>query len=176
MSDFKNNIIGMTEIQKEIHHTVASIVNNYYKLPKEEKNARWFTKEVKLGLGELGAKYGFNSYSTEHVAEWLYDYVWYTQDEHGHISSVEMCLESEVSGRSQAHLKDDFEKLKVANAPLKVFICHAEGNFSHPENVNNVITFLEESAAALKNRNLHDSTLVLIWEDFNSGDIIPHLI
>lgn len=93
-------------------------------------NTAW-TKGIKRKLYKLGYEYGYTTCASgldgDSEAEWLYDVVWYKEDGEGQdarIIDVPMVAECEWNG-GIGHIKYDFEKLLLANAPLKVMICRA---------------------------------------------------
>jgi len=59
--------------------------------------------------------------------QWLYDLVWYRDDEQGHLCELALVFESEWS-RNRAHIKFDFEKLLAAKAALKVMVFQNKGD------------------------------------------------
>ena len=57
----------------------------------------------------------------DHLGDWLFDMTWYHADEQGQLLSLGLVLESEW-GRYWADIRFDFEKLLIADAPMKVMV------------------------------------------------------
>jgi hypothetical protein len=96
---------------------------------KSPNNADW-TLAVKRKLGELGTTYGFSTCASgrelKHDAEWLYDLVWYkcnhdNNDDARRLTEIPLVLESEWL-RDFIQIRYDFEKLLLANSPIKVMV------------------------------------------------------
>jgi hypothetical protein len=85
-------------------------------------NGDW-TRATFEALQDLGSRFGYESrYSARcgGSGEWLWDFLWCERDPgSGHIVSLPLVAESEWS---KATLRHDFEKLLVADAPLKLII------------------------------------------------------
>lgn len=88
-------------------------------------NYDW-TKQLKLFLGDAGEneKYQICASTPEKDfnGEWLYDLVWYRENDKGQLVEVPLVVESEWS-RYYKDVKFDFEKLLLANSQLKLMIC-----------------------------------------------------
>lgn len=90
-----------------------------------------WTKGIKRKLYNLGCKYGYTTCASgldgDSESEWLYDVVWYREEGEGpnaRLVDVPMVAECEWNV-GIGHIKYDFEKLLLANAPLRVMICQA---------------------------------------------------
>src|SRR5690606_23789575 len=59
-------------------------------------------------------------------SEWLYDLVWYRNNEAGLLHQIGLIMESEWS-RAMEEIRYDFEKLLVAKAPIKVMVFQCGG-------------------------------------------------
>jgi len=87
-----------------------------------------WTGLVKGTLLHLGHEHGFKVCSSQPGSddgEWLYDLVWYTTQGNGEeerLVDVPLVVECEWK-IAPARIKEDFEKLLVTNAPLKLFVC-----------------------------------------------------
>lgn len=119
---------------------------------------------------------GFTVSSTLHRAEWLIDLVAYSLNENGYLKSIEVALESELSGRKEIDLRVDFEKLLVVNSPYKIMICFAQGKNDFPNNVNTIISYFEKFVKAYIVHAPNSRYLILIWDDYTTGKLFPHLI
>lgn len=132
------------------------------------------TKEIKEIIGNLGHKMNFDVASSgnnkfEH--EWLYDIIWYETNENG-FSKLKLAVESELC-RDLGQIKYDFDKLLVTNAELRIMICMS---FANGEGISLIY---EQCLNAVENYKLlpkGSRFLLLIWDDYISGEFKPYLI
>jgi hypothetical protein len=91
---------------------------------------RKWAKAIFKALADLGTSLNYEICSSsndgEYDAGWLFDLVWYQNDENGRLFSVPLVLESEWH-RNYERIKYDFEKLLIAKAQYKVMIFQAKG-------------------------------------------------
>jgi hypothetical protein len=85
-----------------------------------------WTSGIYLALANLGRARGFGVACTPHgdAPEWLYDVTWYAEEGVGpttRLRGLPMVAECEWNLYG---IGDDFEKLLVANAETRVFICN----------------------------------------------------
>lgn len=99
-------------------------------IPQNEGDTVW-TRAVKQVLGDLGRNMGFQvcagGMGEEFESEWLYDLIWYSENDEGCLCSVPLVVESEW-GRQYKEIKLDFEKLLLARSQRKVMIFQATGD------------------------------------------------
>jgi hypothetical protein len=98
----------------------------------EERSKSWsiassrateFTREVKMAIGLVGKKYDCTICSSEHeYCEWLYDLCWRNLDENDLVLNLPLVMECEWH-TGYDELLDDFQKLLVARADHRVFLC-----------------------------------------------------
>ena len=176
MSQINNNPNNLNEIETRVFNEFSSIVNEYSTYPKGSKSTKWLTTEIKRRVANIGFENKFEARSSFNDGEWLYDLVWYKNNSDNFLEKVDLVLESELSDRTYAGLQLDFEKLLISNAPYKVMICMAEGNYDYPQNINRVIDLFEKAVVACRNLQSGARVLVLIWEDYMEGAVHPHLI
>ena len=176
LNEVKNNFYNLSELEKLLWTTLEKIRDEYELIPKEQKNNTWITGKIKEYFGDLDCGIACDVASSIHGGGWMYDLVWYCNNENWYLEKTVLILESELSDRSTKGLKYDFEKLLLSNADLRLMICFGAGNYNYPKNVNDLIALFEESIKVYKNIAIGSRTLVLIWEDFETGDIYPHLI
>lgn len=117
--EVKNNTQNLNQLEILIINTVESIIQEYFKLEKDQKSISKVTREIKAKVGENISQMGFTVSSTLHRAEWLIDLVAYSLNENGYLKSIEVALESELSGRKEIDLRVDFEKLLVVNSLIR---------------------------------------------------------
>lgn len=166
-------------IEREIFQAVSLAIKDYWQFwekPEERKKQKWLTRQIKDRVGELGVSKGMGVSSFGEEGEWLYDLVWYRNNEAGHLRDVPLVLESEMSTRSLDGLKWDFEKLLVANADHRVFICYHQGNYSFPNNINNLFSFFDTMVQTYHGLSLGERVMVLICADYHDGILYPHSI
>tara|TARA_R110001583_G_scaffold193212_1_gene361183 strand:- start:8220 stop:8726 length:507 start_codon:yes stop_codon:yes gene_type:complete len=132
------------------------------------------TSNIKNIIGEYGLELGYEVSASGNIkfdSEWLYDVIWSNSNEFG-FSRLELILESELS-RNLEQIKYDFDKLLVGNANHRIMICMTLGNGK------GVKLILKQCSDSVSNYELlaKDSRfLVLIWDDYDSGKFLPHLI
>lgn len=170
MGDNKENI------EKMIIQAFKNVTEEFGKLTDEQRTNKYITESLKKKVGEVGIHLGYEVSSSVHDSEWLYDLIWYENNGDNHLEKLVLALESELSDRSFQGLKYDFEKLLVANADFRVFICFNEGNYDYPANVDRLVAFFEAAVSSYKNLPLNSRILVLVWDDWMTGEVHPHLI
>lgn len=88
-------------------------------------NNNW-TLEIKKELAQLGTSKEYkictSGFQDEYNNEWLYDLVWYSEDDSNKLIDVPLVVESEW-GSNLEQIKFDFEKLLLANSTNKLMIC-----------------------------------------------------
>lgn len=101
------------------------------------------TRLIKVNLAVLGHKLGYKVYANGLTDEdlqkidvefanheWLYDLLWYTEEDHYTMTSVPLAVECEWNPNKKQHIKKvaysgfkyDFQKLVVCNAQLRLMI------------------------------------------------------
>ncbi len=118
MTPSKNVII------KEVKDFILSIPKDI--IPGGLSDSGW-TAKIKKGFLELGKKFDYETCPDECNRQWLYDLIWFKNNEYNHLVELSLVLESEWS-KNIYEIKYDFEKLLVAKAPIKVMICQENGN------------------------------------------------
>ena len=111
--------------------------------------------------------------------EWMFDVIWYattTIDHQNYTAEFVMACESELSDTTIGGIQIDFDKLLLVNCPYRIFICRAEQHDDSPANVNNRIAYFDHAVATCQNLRPNDRVLVLIWDDWSTGKVFPHLI
>lgn len=97
-------------------------------------------------MGDLSLSKGFDvaasGFKDKFEAEWLYDIVWYEEDDHKRLTNIHLAVESEWS-KSYSSLKYDFEKLLAARAENKMLMCPCK-----PEYTQTLFALLREAVKA----------------------------
>lgn len=108
-------------VKKSLGDTVKSMIGR--NVFGEEK----WTEEIKNSLGELGRDNNFSicasTLDKDYECEWLYDLVWYKENENGYLIDVPLVVESEWKTDLIKDIKFDFEKLLLAKSRVKLMIC-----------------------------------------------------
>ncbi|QNR23977.1 hypothetical protein [Croceimicrobium hydrocarbonivorans] len=102
-------------------------------------------------------------------AEWLYDFVAYSLDEHGELERVVLCLESEVSDRKLEGIRYDFQKLLLCNAPIRVMLTVVKD--SEENTLNGLFQSFQNWIEACENPKPGDRFLILLWDDCDTGEV-----
>ena len=171
---------NLDSVEQEIFSAVDCAIKEYWYYYRakdlENKRQNWLTHQIKGEVSKLGfaKNLGVSGYSGER--QWLYDLVWYKNDATGELQEVPLVLESELSDRSEKGIRWDFQKLLVAHAQYRVFVCYHKGNGDFPNNVNSLLALFESMVDAYEALPAGARFLVLICDDFNAGDLYPHSI
>ena len=111
----------------EIVNTIAAI--GPQAVPDKTDTA--WTRKIKEEIGRIGKKHDFricaSGFDGEADAEWLYDMIWYSNNQNNRLESVPLVLESEWA-LNYDDIRFDFEKLLLANSPVKVMIFQNYGD------------------------------------------------
>jgi hypothetical protein len=138
-------------------------------LPENEKkftrvSAPWTIRIMEL-IGGLGCDNGYEVCGAGFDSQWLYDLVWYKNDEKKMLESVQLVLESEWNTSLEA-IKYDFEKLLIANAEMKVMICEAKSS----DMLNKLFEYFENAIKGYRLGKSGERYLIAILDenwDFN---------
>ena len=115
------------DLIKDIIATIKSIPEHHSR--GAAGDTKW-TSFLKSELRKVGKKHGYlvSPCPDDDNKEWLYDLIWFRNDPINHqLCEVALVLESEWS-RDAWHIQEDFEKLLVAKAPIKVMVFQNYGN------------------------------------------------
>lgn len=134
-------------------------------------NGYW-TKRIKKRIGDLGISLGYKvatgGFRNEFENEWLYDLVWYEEDNEGCLIRIPLIVESEWD-KSYKGIKYDFEKLLVGNAEKRLMICQCK-----QEDYHDLLLKFENAVTAFR-ENYGDRFLFAIldsvteeWMDFKT--------
>ena len=111
-------------------------------------NAVW-TLKIKQALCDLAlnvdSAYKTNASGDGLRGEWLFDLVWYREQEidgEMHLASLELVMESEWL-KDWANLRDDFQKLLIAKAPQKLMIFEVANDKARQDRLSKMQTALK---------------------------------
>jgi len=115
-------------MQNQISQNVAQIIEKLSGIPDlfpaGGSDGVW-TAAIKKAVIELGKAKGYllcaSGFPDEAETEWLYDLVWFKNDENAHLQEIGLLLECEWI-RDPYQIEYDFSKLLVGRAPIKVMI------------------------------------------------------
>lgn len=123
----------MVENADEIELKIIYQLNNFFEEVKQNNylgDAIW-TKRLKEIIGDLGLDLGYQvcceGFLDKFEKEWLYDVVWYVEDDEKRLKKIPLIVESEWDKRYSA-IKLDFEKLLLGNSERRLMICQAKSH------------------------------------------------
>jgi hypothetical protein len=136
---------NLNEIEKVLINTLDAFLKENLKM--QYKGDKKWTNRIKQLIGNLGSdmfgyKIACSGFPDEFEREWLYDIVWYCENENKQLIDIPLVVESEW-GKRYEDIKFDFEKLHVANAKHRLLICQ-----SNPSNFQLLVNDLYESINA----------------------------
>jgi hypothetical protein len=162
---------NFTKIEEEIKNVLQQVTEEADE--KLIKGDTEWTYRIKELLAELGDKLDYSvsvGGLEKFEREWLYDLVWYTENDEHFLNHVPLVMECEW-GRSLKHVKYDFEKLLIANSDHRLMICQAK-----PNQFDEFRSYFYEAIKAYPNLQKGSRFLIAILDDYNSGEFEYHLI
>ena len=121
----------MTKPKDQLEQRICRAIGSVSGEIKQNVGDATWTKSIFKALSVLGVELGYSICSSSHDGEydggWLYDLIWYQNDEAGQLITLPLILESEWH-RSYERIKFDFEKLLAGRAKYKVMIFQASGD------------------------------------------------
>ena len=116
-------------VKKLSHGVIEAMEGITAKSVGGAKNRHW-TRKVKKVIGRIGRENGFtvsaSGFKGKCDPEWLYDLVWYRNNTNERLEALPLILECEWI-ESKDSIRWDFERLLIANAPLKVMVFQCRG-------------------------------------------------
>lgn len=132
------------------------------------------TTEIKRIIGNIGQQLNYEVMAggdNDFEGEWLYDIVWYSNNEVG-FNKMILAVECEFS-RGLKHIQYDFDKLLVTNAENRIMICMSLGN---EPGFEKIITQCNEAINNYEMLPKGSRFLLLIWDDYHSGKFESRII
>ncbi|KQS91721.1 hypothetical protein [Chryseobacterium sp. Leaf394] len=118
-----------------------------------------WTFQLKKRLAQLGDRLGYKvsvgGLGEDFAGEWMYDVVWFVEDEDGCLIKVPLIVESEWD-KKYSGIKYDFEKLLIGNAERRLIICQAKGS-----EIENLFIKLENAIVKFQ-ENKNDRFLIAV--------------
>lgn len=131
------------------------------------------TEEIFEILGDLGqSNYDVASgkFKDKFDNQWLFDLIWYDNDESGHLISIPLIVESELKLDLINH-KVDFEKLLVSNADNRLFICQA-----YTDDIKSRFKYFQEGIDLYKLNKEGDNYLIVIFDYYTHELVYKKLL
>lgn len=125
---FNTQFVKMTENFDEFEKKIIKTLEAFLLEATNEKllGDRVWTKSLTEKIGDLGIELGYKvaarGFQEKYERDWLYDIVWYIEDEEKRLQRVPLIVESEWV---KSGIKYDFEKLLVGKAERRLMICQA---------------------------------------------------
>lgn len=152
-----------TDITKPdlINEITAAIMSIPEELPHKAGGNRKWTAFLKSKIREVGKKHGYlvSPCPDDGNKEWLYDLIWFRNDSDNQLSEVALVLESEWSSDSW-HIQEDFEKLLVAKASIKVMVFQCNAN-----NLQGLWDQLNKGIDAFKQRSPAETYILVAFKE-----------
>ena len=128
---------------------------------------RIWTKTIKTELCRIGRSFGYEVYAKDveedekDGGEWLYDATWlgYNRSGDGELTDSPLVVECEWGDWQD--IEDDFEKLLLARARVRVMIF---GGTDEPSVAKNIADQLAGKVMAFKGSRAEDAWLLAAWE------------
>jgi hypothetical protein len=118
----------------QFSHYACEIEDAFAQLSSESMpnsgDTAW-TQKIKEVIGDIGIHHDYvvcaSGFPEKFDGEWLFDLIWYKNNENGRLDNVPLVMESEWL-KSYSDIRFDFEKLLVANSPIKVMVFQNRGD------------------------------------------------
>jgi hypothetical protein len=170
MFSLTSRYLPRTPITQTTHPSPAEIATviaqSFISLPDRlgpERTPRQWTTQVKEDIGSLGVTHGWDvctsGFTHRFEREWLYDLIWYRNSADGHLSEVYLVLESEWNGAA-ADIKNDFEKLLLAKAELKIMVFQC-----FDQNLSDLFELLERGIRAFEKRSANETYILAAFNN-----------
>lgn len=134
MQEADTGLAATTSLTPRVEARVVSILKDMQGdenfAPRKAPNSVW-TAHIKKEFRALGREFGCSVVPNEDESQWLFDLVWFQNDDQSFLRQVVLVLESEWS-QSLWDIQYDFEKLLVAKAPYKVMIFQVRSDSAEP--------------------------------------------
>lgn len=162
-------IIQLTKVEEEVKNILEQVRLEW--VNKELIGDKNWTNRIKKLLHLKGEELGYEVCASGidcNHGEWLYDIVWYENNEDGLLKSVPLVVESEWK-RRYGDIKYDFEKLLLSNSDQRVMICQGQ-------NVEELKSYFFNAIKSYNTLRKGDRFLIAILEDFYSGEFFYEVI
>lgn len=156
---------------------VSSLTELYYRFNSKERST--WTLAIQQLFKELAARYGFEYYPNENHGEWLFDHIWCEMatetrmaENVSRTTSLILAMECEWT-TTLGHIAEDFDKLLVCNAQIRVFICGSNERCPF----QSIVSYCEDALNQFKGLAMGAEVLLCIMPETDGEDIVfRHLI
>lgn len=145
---------------------------NSLNIHKAAPTGRW-TKAVKSELCSIGRNFGCEVYAQgvprkikKDGGEWLYDVTWLVYDRSGHGELTDAPLVAECEWGDYQEIEDDFEKLLLARARVRVMIF---GGTDEPDSAKKIADQLANKDWVFNGFRSEDAWLLAAWVPNGDG-------
>jgi len=161
LNDICDECMKSDDFEREIIQRLGQKFS--YEFQKSTKGPKKWTNEIKSIIGKIGIDNKFNVCASGEgfENEWLYDMVWYKNNNDGRLESVELVMESEISDYNWKGIKYDFEKLLIKNAKRRVMIRCAMDK----KKVNKHFECFKKGIDNYNNGHSKDRYLIIIYNE-----------
>lgn len=143
------------------------------RIPVAARDSEW-TKVIKTELCKIGRRFGCKVYASgvprnkRDDGEWLYDVTWLQYETSGRGELIDAPLVAECEWGDEQDIEDDFEKLLLARARVRVMIF---GGTDEPGVAKHIADLLAgKEVKAFKNDfRAEDAWLLAAWEPNGDG-------
>ena len=158
---------------------IEGIMNGFNKFEgdggvKPDGGGSWWTKKIKTLLCKIGKDLDYYTCASQvdkYVVqgEWLFDVAWLDWEEKDKkLKSVPLVAECEWGDRD--HIRDDFQKLLVARADIRLMVCDAGWVCRDDSKAHKTAEQLCNWIKGFKGSQAGDTYLLVAWErDKNSN-------
>lgn len=163
----------------EIELSIRETLNLYAIEARDRKfsSDRDWTQTLKERLGRLGEeKYNYkvcaSGFKDDFEPEWLFDLIWYKEEgetNQRRLIDVPLVVESEWNKHFD-HIKYDFEKLLVANAQHRLFVCYV-----HIDNRTALFEYFKDAVNQYKLNRTGDRYMIAVL-DYDTHEFVYELI
>ena len=157
--------------KRDIMHAIRQGLDGL-PLTLQDSTADW-TKGIKTMLCKLGHKFGYQTYGALGRGEWLYDVTWmaysqgYEQNDENNL--VDAHLVAECEWGSFPEIKDDFEKLLLSRASVRLMI-YGDFQIYSDSCDDGIAKRLAGFARDFNGARAEDAWLLATWEKSDNAD------
>ena len=159
-------------VDQMIHQILKAIDEIEGQTDRQQWTDKEWTRKIKTALCEVGKGNGYSVCAssvdtvTDH-GEWLYDVCWLDYDavDGGWLRGMPMAAESEWG--DMGAIEDDFSKLLVARASLRVMVCNG-GCLPDDTQGRATAERLQQSVGEYNGSRVGDTYLLIVYEYLHS--------
>jgi hypothetical protein len=165
---------NLHDLEIEILEIIKDVVDFYRNDKSAKKDSiSTLTMKIKTNIANYGLSKRYEVKSSLNNTEWLYDLTFVNKAK-DYIEPI-LAFESELSVRRESGLLVDFDKLLLSNSSYRIFFCFGEGNYKET-NYQSRFDLFKKRFFLFKNLPKDSRCLVIVWEDYNSGNVFHQLL